>query len=95
LPEVGTNYTLITVTLNSRPLKLLLTPFSTVIIISTGSPAQLVFGIFVSVVYIKLYGYFQPYAENEDDFLQEFAQYFLFTTLFIILLVNTGKLSEV
>jgi hypothetical protein len=54
-------------------------------------PAQVVFGIFVAVVYMKVYGYFRPYAHDEDDFLQEMAQYLIFITLFIILLIETSK----
>jgi hypothetical protein len=51
-----------------------------------------VFGVFVAVIYIKLYGYFHPYAHDEDDFLQEMAQYQIFITLFIALLSQAGKL---
>jgi hypothetical protein len=61
---------------------------------TVGSSAQLVFGIFVTSVYIKLYGYFQPYAENEVDLLQELNQYFIFLTLFIILLSKTSKAAS-
>jgi hypothetical protein len=69
--------------------RLLLT--AAVSIVATGSPAQIVFGIFVAVVYIKLYAYFLPYKNSEDDFLQELAQYQIFITLFISLLIQSSK----
>lgn len=42
---------------------------------STGSAGQVVFGIAVSVVFMKLYAYFEPFNENKDNILQEIAQY--------------------
>jgi hypothetical protein len=56
-----------------------------------GSPAQIVFGIFVAMVFMKLYAYFEPYVNDDDDFLQEMAQYQIFITFFIALLVQSGK----
>jgi hypothetical protein len=56
----------------------------------SGSPSQIVFGIFIAVVYIKLYGYFAPYENDEDDFLQELAQYQVFITLFVALCVQSS-----
>ena len=59
----------------------------------SGSPSQIVFGIFIAVVYIKLYGYFAPYESDEDDFLQELAQYQVFITLFVALCVQSSTLT--
>jgi hypothetical protein len=59
--------------------------------IVVGSTAQIIFGILVAVMYMKLYGYFAPMLEPQDDFLQELAQYQVFFTLFIALLLRTRK----
>ena len=56
----------------------------------TGSSAQIVCGIFIAVVYIKLYGFFCPFKEDDDDVLQEMAQFQVFITLFISLLIRDG-----
>lgn len=47
-------------------------------------------GISIAVVYIKLYGFFSPYKKNDDDILQEMAQFQVFITLFISLLIRLG-----
>jgi hypothetical protein len=44
-------------------------------IVSTGTAAQVVFGLFISMLFTKLYTYFAPLREDEDDALQELAQY--------------------
>jgi hypothetical protein len=44
-------------------------------------------------MYMKLYGYFAPMLEPQDDFLQELAQYQVFFTLFIALLIRTGTVQ--
>jgi hypothetical protein len=62
--------------------------------ILVGSTVQIIFGILVAVMYMKLYGYFAPMLEPVDDFLQELAQYQVFFTLFIALLLRTGEKSE-
>jgi hypothetical protein len=56
-----------------------------------GSAAQVVFGILIAVAFMKLYGYFNPLVEDDDDFLQELAQYQVFFTLFIGLLLRDSK----
>jgi hypothetical protein len=56
-----------------------------------GSPGQIVFALFIALVYIKLYSAYAPYQEDDDDFLQEMAQYQVFIVLFIALLVQAGK----
>ena len=55
-----------------------------------GSPAQIVCGMFIALVYIKLYGYFCPFEEDDDDVLEEMAQYQVFITLIISLLFRLG-----
>ena len=51
-------------------------------------------GISIAVVYIKLYGYFCPYIKVDDDLLQELAQFQVFITLFISLLIRVGRYSS-
>jgi magnesium-transporting ATPase (P-type) len=53
-----------------------------------------VFGIFLAMIYMKLYAYYQPYDNSEDDFLQELAQYQIFITFFIALLVQSGAMAN-
>jgi hypothetical protein len=94
--------------------RLLLT--AVVSVVGTGSGSQIVFGIFIAILFIKLYSYYQPYVQvrtistialfvqpftlklpsrslqqDDDDFLQEVAQYQVFFTLFIALLIRDSK----
>lgn len=55
-----------------------------------GSSGQIVWGIFIALVSIKLYGYFAPYKKVDDDVLQEMAQFQVYITLFISLLLRVG-----
>jgi hypothetical protein len=55
-----------------------------------GSSGQIVCGIFIAVMYIKLYGYYGPFKKDDDDVLQEMAQFQVFITLFISLLIRVG-----
>ena len=55
-----------------------------------GSAGQIVCGIFIAVVYLKLYGYYGPFKKDDDDVLQEMAQFQVFITLFISLLIRDG-----
>jgi hypothetical protein len=57
-----------------------------------GSNAQIVYGVFIAVVFIKLYSYYRPFKELGDDSLQELALYQVFITLFISLLLRTSEL---
>jgi hypothetical protein len=52
-------------------------------------------GIFIAVVYIKLYGFFCPFKEDDDDILQEMAQFQVFITLFISLLIRDGTYPRI
>jgi len=70
--------------------RLLLT--AVVSVVGIGSTGQIVFGILVALIYVKLYGYFQPYAQHELDIVQEIAQYQVFFTFFIALLIRDDRL---
>jgi hypothetical protein len=71
--------------------RLLLTAI--VSVVSNGSTAQIVFGIFIAIAYMKLYAYFSPFLEGKDNMLQEMAQYQVFLTLFIALLLRDASLT--
>ena len=66
--------------------RLLLT--AVVSIVDAGSNDQVIFSIVIAVSYMKLYAYFQPFADKKDDMLQEIAQYQIFFTLFIALILR-------
>ena len=61
-------------------------------VVEPGDNPQIVFGIFIALVYMKLYAYCQPFVRYEDDVLQEMAQYQIFFTLFIALLLKLEAL---
>jgi len=71
--------------------RLLLT--AVVSVVGIGSSAQVVFGIVISIVYVKLYGHFQPYELDELDIVQEVAQYQVFFTFFFALLIRDNILE--
>jgi len=71
--------------------RLLLT--AVVSIVDAGNPDQIIFGIFMSVCFMKLYAYFQPFADKKDDMLQELAQYQIFFTQFASLILR-GQLLQ-
>jgi len=70
--------------------RLLLT--AVVSVVGIGSAGQVVFGILIAIVYVKLYGYYQPYELDELDVVQEVAQYQVFFTLFVALLLRGNLL---
>ena len=43
---------------------------------------------------MKLYGYYAPFIKDDDDSLQELAQYQIFLTLFISLLIRVASSDE-
>jgi hypothetical protein len=59
-------------------------------VIAAGSSTQIIFGIIMAVIFIKLYGHFAPYQSDQDDFIQELSQYQIFITLLATLLIKTG-----
>ena len=66
--------------------RLLLT--AVVSVVAPGDGGQIVFAVFVSVVSLKVYGTFNPMISPEDSALLELAQYQVFFTLFISLMVR-------
>ena len=57
--------------------------FTAILVITPMAPnVQIVGTIILSVIFMKLYGYYKPYKADSDDILQETAQYQVFFTLF-------------
>ena len=52
------------------------------VLANTSANLQIVGSIVMSVVFMKLYGFYAPYEDDSDDMLQEMAQYQVFFTLF-------------
>lgn len=65
------------------------------VIATTGENLQIVGSIIMAVIFMKLYGFFQPYQDDADDYLQEAAQYQVFFTLFGGLIMRTDALKGV
>lgn len=68
--------------------KLLLTAVLSVC--GEGSGFQIVIGIFIAIIFVKLYALYSPYVDDEDDYLQELAQYQILFTLFSALIIRTS-----
>lgn len=69
--------------------RLLLT--AVISIIADGEIMQIVFGAFIALIFMKLYGMYAPFLKDDDDALQELSQYQIFITLFISLLLRVAK----
>jgi hypothetical protein len=69
--------------------RLLLT--AVISVIAEGEIMQIVFGAFVAIIFMKLYGLYAPFLKDDDDALQELSQYQIFLTLFISLLIRVAK----
>ena len=59
-----------------------------------GSAAQSVLAIILSIVYIKLYGYFAPYERDADDVSAEVGQYQIFFTFLGALIYQKSLLGS-
>lgn len=59
-----------------------------------GTFDQAVFSVFLSIFYIKLYGYFSPYDNGNNNVLAEVGQFQNFFTFFGGLIIQTGLLSN-
>lgn len=63
-------------------------------VIGEGTIYQLIFGILLAVLYIKVYVSVNPYFSTQDGVLQEIAQFQVFLTLFMCLLLTTEDISS-
>ena len=58
------------------------------VLVGQNSTMQIAVGILLSLIFVKLYAYFQPYEKDKIDFLSEVAQYQVFFVFFIFLLLR-------
>ncbi|KAJ1440874.1 hypothetical protein B484DRAFT_427284 [Ochromonadaceae sp. CCMP2298] len=63
-------------------------------VLGTGSAAQAVLACLLGLLYIKLYGYFAPYVEREDDIVAEVGQFQIFLTFFGALIYQRSLLGS-
>jgi hypothetical protein len=61
-------------------------------VVDTGSNQQILFGLLVQLMYMKLYSSFNPYIEVQDAMLQEMCQYQVFLLLLAALLIRNNAL---
>ena len=59
-----------------------------------GSSSQSVFAVLLGLFYIKLYGYFSPYADTDDNVIAETGQFQIFLTFFGALIMQNHLLGE-
>ena len=62
-------------------------------VIGDDSSSRIIFGMMITLFFIKLYEYYQPYGNNEVSTMQEIAQFQVFLTLFVALMIVTGKMN--
>jgi hypothetical protein len=63
-------------------------------VVAEGTIRQIIFGASIALIFMKLYGYYAPFIKDDDDRLQELAQYQIFLTLFISLLIRVASSDE-
>lgn len=51
-------------------------------IIATGTTSQSVFSVVLAIGFVKLYGFYAPYVEDDDDIMAETGQYQILFTYF-------------
>ena len=61
-------------------------------VVASGSSSQIVCGILLSVMYMKIYAYYQPYSLEESSILAELAQYQIFFSFFGSLIIQNTLL---
>ena len=67
---------------------------SMLILVGDGTVAQVVVAILLSLVSVKVYGHYHPYADNDDDILAEAAQWDYFLVLFLALLIRVDATGD-
>ena len=63
-------------------------------IISPGSSPQSVLSVLLSLLFIKMYGYYQPYEADTDDIIAEVGQFQIFFTYFGALILQNSLLHS-
>ena len=67
---------------------------SMLILVGDGTVAQVVVAILLSLVSVKVYGHYHPYADNDDDILAEAVQWDYYLVLFLALLIHVDKTGD-
>lgn len=67
---------------------------SMLVFFGPGTAAQIVLAIFLCLVAIKVYSYYEPFVEDSDDHLAEAAQWVLFSCLFAALLIQANVTDD-
>ena len=63
-------------------------------VIATGSGSQVVASMSISMVYIKIYGYYQPYAVGDKNTLAEIGQIQILLTFFGAIIIFYSVLGK-
>jgi hypothetical protein len=63
-------------------------------IISPGSSSQTVVSVLLSLIFIKMYGYYQPYEADNDDIIAEVGQFQIYITYFGALILQNSLLHS-
>jgi hypothetical protein len=63
-------------------------------IIAPGSSSQSVLSVLFSLLFIKMYGYYQPYEADNDDIIAEVGQFQIFFTYFGALILQNSLLQS-
>ena len=64
------------------------------VLFDDGSLMRSTVAIFVCLFNIKIFSYYEPFVDYDDDRLAEAAQWQLFVILFVVLLIHMDKLSN-
>jgi hypothetical protein len=67
---------------------------SMLILLDDNSDVQTIAAILICLFNIKVFTYYEPYDDYEDDRLAELAQWQLFVILFVVMLMRFGALSS-
>lgn len=63
-------------------------------VIASGSSTQVVCGLMLSLMYMKIYAYYQPYSLEESSILAELAQYQIYFSFFGSLIIQNNLLPS-
>jgi len=62
--------------------------------VSPGSSSQSVLSVLLSLLFIKMYGYYQPYEADTDDIIAEVGQFQIYFTYFGALILQNSLLHS-
>ena len=64
------------------------------VVVQQESTTQVVVGILVALLFIKLYNLYEPFEDDKVDVISELAQWQIFIVLFIGLLIRDTNLTD-